>query len=57
MSALGQGLAPLAAEFAGNARLRWGVWLILGIALFYCILSSPIEWQPSMTTMSPRPVT
>ena len=38
MSALGQGLAPLAAEFAGNARLRWGVWLILGIALFYCIL-------------------
>ena len=38
MNALGQGLAPLAAEFAGNARLRWGVWLMLGIALFYCIL-------------------
>ena len=38
MSALGQGLAPLAAEFASNARLRWGVWLMLGIGLFYCIL-------------------
>ena len=38
MSALGQGLAHLAAEFAGNARLRWGVWLMLGIALFYCLL-------------------
>ena len=38
MSALGEGPARLAAEFAGNARLRWGVWLILAIALFYCIL-------------------
>ena len=38
MSALGEGLARLAAEVAGNARLRWGVWLILAIALFYCIL-------------------
>ena len=38
MSALNDGLAPLAAEFAGNARLRWGVWLVLGILLFYCIL-------------------
>ena len=38
MSALNRLLAPLAAEFAGNARLRWGVWLILGIVLFYCVL-------------------
>ena len=38
MSALGEGRARLAAEVAGNARLRWGVWLILAIALFYCIL-------------------
>ena len=39
MSALNRLLAPLAAEFAGNARLRWGVWLILGIVLIYYILS------------------
>ena len=39
MSALNRLLAPLAAEFAGNARLRWGVWLILGIVLFYFVLS------------------
>ena len=39
MSALGRLLAPAAAEFAGNARLRWGVWLILGIVLFYGVLS------------------
>ena len=38
MSALNHVLAPLAAEFAGHARLRWGVWLILGIVLLYCIL-------------------
>ena len=38
MSALNDMLAPLVAEFAGNARLRWGVWLILGIVLLYCIL-------------------
>ena len=38
MSALNQALRPLAAELAGNARLRWGVWLILGIVLLYCIL-------------------
>ena len=38
MSALNQALRPLAAELAGNARLRWGVWLILGIVLLYCVL-------------------
>ena len=38
MSALNDMLAPLVAEFIGNARLRWGVWLILGIVLLYCIL-------------------
>ena len=38
MSALGQALRPLAEEIAGNARLRWGIWLILGILLLYCIL-------------------
>lgn len=38
MSALNDMLAPLVAEFAGNARLRGGVWLILGIVLLYCIL-------------------
>ena len=38
MSALRQGLARLSAEFANNTRSRWGVWLIFGIALFYCIL-------------------
>ena len=38
MSALNHALARLAAEFAGNARLRWGVWLMLGIVLLYCIL-------------------
>lgn len=38
MSALNHVRARLAAEFAGNARLRWGVWLILGIVLFYCML-------------------
>ena len=39
MSALNRVLAPLVAEVAGNARLRRGVWLILGIVLFYCILA------------------
>ena len=38
MSALHQALRPFAAELAGNARLRWGVWLILGIVLLYCVL-------------------
>ena len=38
MSALHHALRPLAAELAGNARLRWGVWLILGIVLLYCVL-------------------
>ena len=38
MSALHQALRPLAAELAGNARLRWGVWLILGIVLLYWVL-------------------
>ena len=38
MNALNQALRPLAAELAGNARLRWGVWLILGIVLLYCVL-------------------
>ena len=38
MSALGRLFAPLAAELAANARLRWGVWLILGIVLLYCLL-------------------
>ena len=38
MSALHRALRPLAAELAGNARLRWGVWLILGIVLLYCVL-------------------
>ena len=38
MNALRQALRPLAAELAGNARLRWGVWLIAGIVLFWCIL-------------------
>ena len=28
----------MAAELAGNARLRWGAWLIAGILLFWCIL-------------------
>ena len=38
MNALGRLLAPLAAELAANARLRWGGWLILGIVLLYCLL-------------------
>ena len=38
MSALGRLFAPLAAELAANARLRWGVWLSLGIVLLYCLL-------------------
>lgn len=38
MSGLNDVFASFAAEFAGNARLRWGVWLALGILLFYCIL-------------------
>lgn len=39
MSALNRLLAPLAAEFADNTWLRWGVWLILGLVLFYGVLS------------------
>ncbi len=31
-------LRPLGAEFAANARLRFGVWLILGILLAYGIM-------------------
>ena len=38
MNALNRALRPVAAELAGNARLRWGVWLIAGIVLFWCIL-------------------
>ena len=38
MSGLNDIFASFAAELAGNARLRWGVWLVLGILLFYCIL-------------------
>lgn len=38
MNALSRALAPLVAEVAGNARLRRGLWLALGIVLFYCIL-------------------
>lgn len=38
MNALNQLRAFIVAEFAGNARLRWGVWLILGIALLHCIV-------------------
>ena len=38
MRALRRALRPLAAELGANARLRWGVWLILGILLVYCIL-------------------
>ena len=38
MRALRRLLRPLAAELSANARLRWGVWLILGILLVYCIL-------------------
>ena len=38
MKALRRALQPLAAELGVNARLRWGVWLILGILLVYCIL-------------------
>ena len=38
MKALRRALRPLAAELVGNARLRWGVWLIAGILLVYCIL-------------------
>ena len=38
MNALRHALRPVAAELAGNARLRWGVWLALALALFYCIL-------------------
>jgi len=38
MRALRRALRPLATELAANDRLRWGVWLILGILLVYCIL-------------------
>ena len=38
MNALRRALRPAAAELAGNARLRCGVWLIAGIVLFWCIL-------------------
>ena len=39
MKALRRALRPLAAELAANARLRGGVWSILGIVLVYCILA------------------
>ena len=38
MRALRRALRPLAAELAANARLRGGVWLILGILLVWCAL-------------------
>ncbi len=38
MRALRRALRPLAAELAANARLRWGVWLILAILLGYALL-------------------
>ena len=38
MKALRRILGPVAAEFAANARLRWGIWLIAGILLAYGIL-------------------
>ena len=38
MNALRRVLHPIAAELAGNARLRWGVWLALALSLLYCIL-------------------
>ena len=38
MNALRRALRTLAAELADNARLRWGIWLALGIALCYCIV-------------------
>ena len=38
MNALRRVLRPAAAELAGNPRLRFGVWLIVGILLFWCIL-------------------
>ena len=31
-------LRSAATELAGNARLRWGIWLMLGIVLFYAVL-------------------
>ena len=38
MSALAAALAQFRAEFAGNLRLRFGIWLILAIVLLYAIL-------------------
>ena len=38
MRALRRALRPLAAEVADNARLRWGIWLIVAILLVYCLL-------------------
>ena len=38
MNALHRALRPVAAELAGNARLRWGAWLIAAILLFWCVL-------------------
>ena len=38
MKALNQAIASLAAEFSANARVRWGIWLILGILLGYCLM-------------------
>ena len=38
MNVLDRTLRPAVAELAGNARLRWGVWLILGLVLLYCVL-------------------
>ena len=38
MRALRRALRPVAAELGANAMLRFGVWLILGILLFYCLL-------------------
>ena len=39
MNALREALRPVAAELAGNARLRLGVWLIAGLLLLWCILA------------------
>ena len=38
MNAIRRALRPAAAELSQNARLRWGVWLILAVLLVYCIL-------------------
>ena len=38
MNAIRRALRPAAAELSQNARLRWGVWLILAVLLVYGIL-------------------